>query len=304
MVMKGFAGVVAFLLVVALGGLSCAHIGIRRERPTLPAAEQVLALKAEADRPVRLRWINTASQSGPVGAIVHSVFVFEWRDGRVLLVDTGMDGEAAIAFGRPAEWLLGSDPTVVGRSVDEALGSARERLVGLVFTHLHSDHTQGIEHLCPSGAAPFDAYMTRAQFERPNYTTRIGLAPIEKAPCVRRAPIADEGLVRIPGQAGVGVIRVAGHTPGSQVVVAWVGDDEPRGYVLAGDAVFEFDQIPEDRPKPLAYRLLITPEADTQLAPVRRWLHALSRDHGLVVLPSHDLAHLEAIGLPAFEAEE
>jgi glyoxylase-like metal-dependent hydrolase (beta-lactamase superfamily II) len=301
---KAVSGISAVFLLATLAGFTYAHLSIRGERPMLPEIEDVLALRHELDRPVRLSWIKTASQRDPTGAIVHSVFVLEWEDGRTLLIDTGMSAEAAVEFGQPAEWALGSDPTQVGRSIDEALASARDRVVGLVFTHLHTDHTQGIELLCPSGAGPVDVFMSRAQLERPNYTTRMGLEPVQKAPCAKLVPLADEGLTPLPDLPGVGVIRAAGHTPGSQLIVAWVGKGKPQGYVFAGDAVFAFDQIEEDRPKPLVYRVMITPEADMQLGEVRRWLRVIARDHDLVVVPSHDLAHIESLELEEFFTAE
>lgn len=299
-ILKGVAVVLSLLLLFLLGGLSCAQIGIRQERPAMPDAAELLALSRESDRPIRLSWIKTATQSDPDSTIVHPVFVLEWSDGRTLLVDTGMSAEAAMAFGRPAELVLGSDPTVVGRSVDVALGSARGRLAGLVFTHLHTDHTQGIELLCSDGSPTLDVYMPPAQYERANYTTNMGLEPIESAPCARRVTIADEGLARFPGLGGVGGVRAAGHTPGSQMIVAWVGREDPRAYVFAGDVVFDYSQIAEDRPKPLVYRVLITPEADEQLGEVRRWLDALEKKHGFLVVPSHDLARIESLALPDF----
>ena len=82
--------------------------------------------------------------------------------------------------------------------------------------------------------------------------------------------------------------------------MAWVGAAEPRGYVLAGDVVFEKEQIDADRSKALAYRLLITPENDEQLGRVRRWLRTLETRHGLTVIPSHDHGHLERLALPRF----
>ena len=40
-----------------------------------------------------------------------------------------MDTEAARAFGRPMEWLLGADPMDVGRSIAEALGVPASELI-------------------------------------------------------------------------------------------------------------------------------------------------------------------------------
>lgn len=300
-VAKLIGGLFLLLLLFALGNLLVAHVTIRQERPAMPDIADVLALAGEADRPVRLTYVNTSTQRDPDGSVlIHPVFVVEWSDGRTLLVDTGMDGEAALAFGVPAEWLLGSDPVVVHRTIDRALGDTRDRVAGLVFTHLHSDHTQGIGLLCDQSSKAIDVFMPPAQFDRPNYTTGMGLEPVEDAVCAKRLVIGDDGLARLPGFNGVGVVRAAGHTPGSQLIVLWVGEVNPRGYVLAGDVVFEFEQIERDTPKPLVYRLLITPEADGQLQIVRRYLRTLLREHGMTVIPSHDYAHLKATGLSEF----
>lgn len=295
---------VALALVLGVAALAlalgCAHRGIRAENPPLPAIPAVLELATQPDRPVRLSWIETASQRDPSGAvIVHPVFVLEWRDGRILLVDAGMDAEAARAFGKPMEWLLGADPARPGRAVEVALAGARERVGGIVFTHLHQDHTQGLAGLCASSPRELRVFVTPAQVERANYTTAPGLAQLRGAGCAHEEPLADSGLAEVEGFGGVRVVRTAGHTPGSQVVVAWVGA-EPRGYVLAGDAVFEASAIAEDRPKPAAYRWLVTPENEAQLARVRAWLAQLGAAHGFVLLPSHDRAQLEASALPRF----
>ncbi|MGI9591418.1 MAG: MBL fold metallo-hydrolase, partial [Myxococcota bacterium] len=164
-------GLVLLGLVLVCGG---AHLAIRRENPTLPDATSVLALAQAPDRPVRLSWIETARQCAPAGeagpCIVHPVFVLEWADGRLLLVDAGMEAEAARTFGEPMELLMGAAPTQPGRAVADALGAARSRLAGLIFTHLHVDHTQGIAGLCPAGAPALPIFQTQAQAERGNYS--------------------------------------------------------------------------------------------------------------------------------------
>jgi glyoxylase-like metal-dependent hydrolase (beta-lactamase superfamily II) len=294
---------IALVISLAACGLAWAHVAIRREHPPLPDPQAVEAIAAP-DGPVRLSWIETASQRTPGGGqdLVHPAFVLEWADGRLLLVDTGMDADYARAFGRPMEWILGAEPVQAGRSVSDALGEARRRLAAVVFTHLHVDHTQGVGLLCRAGEPPFSVFMTAAQAERPNYTTRSGLAQVRAAPCARPVKLPDSGVAALSGFPGVGVIRVAGHTPGSQLVVAWVGSGPNRhGYVLAGDVVFEKAQIEADRPKPLAYRLLITPENDEQLGIARRWLRSLEADHGLTVVPSHDRTYLTGLALPRFD---
>lgn len=296
------------VLLVLAGTLAWAHRGIRRENPPLPDFAALRAMADAGNRPVRLRWINTASQltpgvddSGDAQRIVHPVFVLEWEDGRILLVDAGMSADAARQFGRPMELLMGAEPVEVGRSVSAALGAARSRVVGITFTHLHVDHTEGIASLCKNGAPPLSVFMTPAQLERPNHTTRPGLAQIREAPCGRIVTLPDTGIGMLP-LPGVGVVRVAGHTPGSQVVVVWVGNPA-RGYVLAGDVTFAMADIRDDRGKPLAYRLLITPESEEQLAKVRPWLRTLAVEHSFTIIPSHDQGNIEALGIPEFVVE-
>ena len=148
---------------------------------------------------------------------MHPSFVLEWADGRLLLIDAGMEAEAARAFGAPMETLLGSDPTKPGRALAAALGPSRDRVAGMVFTHLHNDHTQGIAGLCPPDTPPLSVFQTLAQSERGNYTVAIGRRQLQAAPCAVPTALPDEGLGRLPGLPGVGVVRAAGHTPGSQM---------------------------------------------------------------------------------------
>lgn len=304
------AVLLVLLLLVVAAVLGWAHWKIRSENPPLPDFAALRAMADAADRPVRLRWIKTASQLTPGMddwdddlRIVHPVFVLEWADGRLLLVDAGMDAAAARRFGRPMELVLGAEPMEIGRSVSEALGAARRRVAGIVFTHLHVDHTEGISLLCEKGDPALSVYMTPAQLERPNHTTRPGLKQVRGASCVRVVTLPDAGIGLLPGFPGVGVIRVAGHTPGSQVVVAWVGKPA-RGYVLAGDVSFEMANIRDDEPKPLAYRLFITPESDEQLGKVRRWLRSLEMEQSFTIIPSHDQGNIEALEIPEFVEKE
>jgi len=51
-----------------------------------------------------------------------------------------------------------------------------------------------------------------------------------------------------------------------------------------------------DVPKPLLYRLLVTPEDDARLGALRRFLGGLERA-GFELAPAHDLLQLRALGL-------
>jgi glyoxylase-like metal-dependent hydrolase (beta-lactamase superfamily II) len=303
------------LLLVGLAmGVGWAHLAIRRERAPLPGVEEVRSSAAGEDRPVSISWINTASQAMPRAAVLdpkrdalatlpyvmsHPAFVLAWSDGRLLLVDTGMDREGALAFGKPIERLSGAQPIEPLRSVAERLGPAGARVAGLVFTHLHVDHVEGVGALCAEIPHPVPVFMTAAQREQANYSTRPGRWLLERAACAK--PVVLEGnspLLGLGGFPGVFVIAAGGHTPGSQIVIAHVREGEKlRTYAMTGDIVNQIDGINDDIPKPFLYSLILVPEDGERLGELRRYLRELRDRAGVVLLVSHDQAELEASGV-------
>ena len=303
--------------VVALG-LTWAHLAIRRERAPLPSAEAIVANVAGDDRPVRLTYINTASQPMPRAAVLdpkrdpqpaepyvmsHPAFVLEWADGRMLLIDTGMTNDAAITFGKPIQLLGGGAPIQPLVSVATQLGEARQQVRGVIFTHLHTDHTGGIRSLCKGMRHRLRVFMTDAQAERPNYTTRPGLRQVNAARCVRIEPLVGGPLMPLRGTGrdafpGVFAIAAGGHTPGSQIIVAHVaGADEPRTYVFTGDIVNNIDGITYDIPKPRFYRWFVVPEDETRQEELRHYLRELRDRYGFILLVSHDQRQIERSGI-------
>jgi len=299
----------AALLLVA-GFLGHAHFAMRGLGGPLPTD---LALLQGTDLPVDLVVLNTASQRLPRAQVLdpgrdpspgapyemsHPAFLLRWADGRRLLVDAGMDAEAARAFGANLE--------LVGGAATETFGSPVEQLpelssgpLAVVFTHLHTDHVQGLVPLCAArGGAEIELLQTPAQAERRNHTTRPGAALIEAAGCARVTRLGDAPLAALPGFPGVGVVWAAGHTPGSQVVLAALGgeDGAPRRLAFAGDVANAVDGIRHDVPKPFLYRLLLVPEDDARLGALRRFLGHLEQA-GFAVVPSHDRLHLRELGL-------
>jgi glyoxylase-like metal-dependent hydrolase (beta-lactamase superfamily II) len=114
--------------------------------------------------------------------------------------------------------------------------------------------------------------------------------------------LAEAPLAALPGFPGVGVVWAAGHTPGSQVVLAALRgqDGAPRRLAFAGDVANAVDGIRHDVPKPPLYRLLLVPEDDARLGAVRRFLGHLEQA-GFAVVPSHDGLHLRELGLARAE---
>ena len=310
-------GVVALGAVLAFAAVTWTRWSLVDLRTPLPPPAAVAGASQAVPLPLRLSWINTASQLVPRAAVLDAgadpdagqwtrmafpVFVLEWADGRILLVDAGMDGPAARRFGVPIERVAGGDPIEPATDVAAALGPARERVAGIVFTHLHEDHVQGVEALCRASGRRIAALLPAAQADRPMYLTRANLELLRTAPCIAIERLPDRPMNELPGFPGISVIAAAGHTPGTQLVVAQVGSRESRPVVLAGDVVNSHTGIEHDVPKPWLYRLLVVPEDDGRLRELRRYLRELVRQFDVTVLVSHDQTHLEASGVPVWPA--
>jgi glyoxylase-like metal-dependent hydrolase (beta-lactamase superfamily II) len=304
--------VVLFVAFVA-GGLLLAGRAIRALDPELPSDEAIMAFDPAADLPVRISFINTASQRMPRSGVLdpsvdptpdapftmsHPAFVLEWADGRIFLVDAGMDRESAAEFGVPTESLAGADPIEPLGSAAQKLGLSLRRVAGIAFTHEHTDHTDGVADLCRLHEAPIRLVQGELQVEESNYTTRGGQEQLEAAACLKREIAGGGPLIPVAGFPGLSFFAAAGHTPGSQVFVAHVrGSDGVRTYVLTGDVVNQIDGARRNIPKPRMYSLLIVPESPERLDKVRRLLAELERDHGVTLLVSHDQLSLEASGV-------
>lgn len=305
----GWGAGLLLLLVALLVGHG--HWRVRQAREALPAPDEIARLGMVVDRPVRVAWVNTASQTTPRAGVLdpgvdpdpaapyvmgHPSFVLEWADGRILLIDLGMTREGAIGFGRLLERLGGAEAIVPHTTVAAALGTAASRVRGVVFTHLHDDHVGGLEALCGVVKGPVPVFMNTAQMDRVTATTFAAHRLIDASPCVRRQRLEGGALLPVDGFPGVGVIHVAGHTPGSQVVIAYVGG---KGYAFVGDVANNIDGLRRDLPKPFLYSLLMVPEDRDRLGEVRRFLRALHDDRDLTLVPAHDQLWVEQTGIPA-----
>lgn len=300
--LRGVAKALAALLGLGLLGLALvlaeSHVEIRSIHPALPGAHALLEATDGPDAPRRLAWLNTASQRGDAPAtLAHPAFLLEWADGRRFAIDVGMEREQALAFGRLAEIALGAQPIEPHGSLAEQLGPQVGSLRGVAFTHLHHDHTGGLPGLCRALGRPLPLFQTPWQADLGNYSTRPGRAEVEAADCVRVERLPARSLSPIPGFPGLAVVAGGGHTPGSSLFVARVGE---LTWVLAGDVTNFRKDLDEDRPKPWIYSAFITPESRGRLAELRAWLRALEAQPGFRVLVSHDLEALQASGLPAY----
>lgn len=291
----------AALLLAALAALGEAHWEMRRLAPELPDPEALDALARLADTPVRVAYVETATQAGVRGGtLTHPAFVLEWADGRRFVIDTGMDRAGALAFGRPFELLLGAEPCVPRGSVAEQLGAAAGRVAGVAFTHLHHDHTGGLASLCAARDTQLPVFQTARQAQLGNYTTRPGRAQLEAAGCARFVQLGPGPLAAVPGFPGLAAIVAGGHTPGSTI---WVASVAGTTWVFSGDITNRRQALLENRPKERFYSLFVVPEAPAHLETLRRWLAALDARPGFHVVVSHDHDALLASGLQPLGAQ-
>lgn len=306
-------GLVAALVAFAAVVLVWDHIEIAQQGSPVPTAAEVAGIGVDDAGPVRLTWINTARQRMPRSAVLdpdrdptpdapytmsHPAFVLEWADGRLLLVDAGMTRDGAVSFGRLTERFGDAGPMEPLTSAADRLGAARSRVGGVIFTHLHEDHVGGLAALCAGGPEAIPVFMTPAQMEIVNYTTRPGLDAVKAAPCARPTRL-DGGAVRdVPGFPGIAVFHAGGHTPGSQIVFARVAG---TSYAFVGDIANAGDGITHDVPKPYLYSLLMVPEATGRLQALRVFLRDLATRAHVTLLVSHDEQQIRGTGLPEWQ---
>ncbi len=284
------------LVVVPAAFLLEAHREIRQLPPSLPEQGALLAAAAAEPGPQRVSWLNTASQAGrgspPVG---HPVFLLEWADGRVFAIDTGMDRAGAEEFGALLERLMDVEPIEAFGSVAEQLGDEVDRIRGVGFTHLHSDHTGGLASICAGRGESVRVYQTPRQAELGNYTTRPGRTQIEEAGCGGFERLSGGPLYAVPGFRGLFAVEAGGHTPGSTLFATRSGGTT---WVFSGDVTNFRQTLLDNEPKPRLYSLLVTPEAPAHLERLRVWLAELDARDGVQVVVSHDVEAIAASGLP------
>jgi glyoxylase-like metal-dependent hydrolase (beta-lactamase superfamily II) len=197
------------------------------------------------------------------------------------------------------EWLLGADPVRPHGSVGEQMGDDARRVGGVAFTHLHPDHTGGMRELCGAAGREIAVFQTPWQQDHTNFGTELGAEDLREAGCAVpvRLAIAETGLhYPIPGFDGLYAVAVGGHTPGSTLYLARVGETV---WLLAGDVTNGKPNLLADVPKPWVYSTFVTPEDRERLGELRRWLAALDAEAGVEVLVSHDLTAIRGAGVEA-----
>ena len=116
------AVLLALILLVGAVILVPPHLQIRGIEPELPSLAEIQKLRSVEHGPVRISAIEIASQSYQNRVSGNTVFVIEWEDGRIFMVDAGMDKPAAVAFAKQMELLGTTAPLNSRGSATQALG--------------------------------------------------------------------------------------------------------------------------------------------------------------------------------------
>ena len=277
--------ILILLSVVVLAILLPAHSQIRAIEPPLPELAAIQAALEVEPGPVSIHYINSASQSGPGTRLGHPGVLVSWPSGKQFLIDTGMRPDAAIAFGKSIELVMGADPAVPHGSLAEQLGEAVDSVAGIAFTHLHSDHTDGLGSICASQRQPAIVYQVPLQYREQNHTTTPGLDHLQGASCARQE-LEGKEIMPVPGFPGLIAISLGGHTPGSTLYVVKL---EGSYWMFSGDITNDKASILRDLPKHWLYSTFIVPEHVERTALLRQWLRDLDAREDIVVLPAHDV---------------
>ena len=199
-----------------------------------------------------------------------------------------------MAFGQPLEW-LGAAPAEFHSGAARALGPAAARVAAVLFTHLHTDHVEGVLALCAArGGAALALPQTPAQAKLVNHTTRPGRRLLERAGCLAPRRLAEAPLA--PGRASAGVARGRRRRPharqpgGARRGARWRGAAAPRLHGRRGEPR---RRDPARRGEAAGLPLARRPGVRERLGRVRRWLRHLEQDLGFELVVAHDQAQLD-----------
>ena len=294
--MKVVVGLVLLVSMAAAFFLVPPHLQVRAVEPTLPDEAQLRAFMSIENGPIGVRYVNTSTQKSPDGKLGHTVFLVEWANGNLFMIDAGMDRATAIQFGRLLETALGAEEAVSHGTIAELLGDDIQRVVGVAFTHLHIDHTQGVVPFCAARGPGATVYQTSWQAELHNFNTEEGAAILTES-CLQPVDLGGEGILTIRDFPGLGLVGLGGHTPGS-TLFAIAGQD--RLWLLSGDTTNTKADLISNTGKGFLYSTILVPENTARTEALRLWLAELDANDDMTVVVSHDLADIEAGSMPEY----
>ena len=289
-ILRIFIGLLVLLACVIVVVLLPAHIQVRSVAPTLPSQSELLAL-LDSEAPIKASYLLTSSQPLERGQISHISILVEWANGQRFLIDTGMSQQEAENFAALLKKMDSSagQATVYG-TVSELLGPSIKDVAGVGFTHLHIDHTQGIENFCDARGEGAVLLQTPSQKELHNFNTTEGANLVSNS-CLKPAPFSasrEGGLYQSTQFPGLAAFALGGHTPGSTLWALALGK---KIILFSGDITNDKASIDHDKAKPALYSYLLVPESTKRTGELRKWLKDLDGSDAFSVIVSHDLAN-------------
>ena len=294
--MKWLLRIISSVVVLAIIALAVvlipAHVQVRGVSPALPSQEEMLALRG-VNGPTKVAYILTSSQQLERGQISHISIVIEWANGQRFLIDAGMSEHQAESFAK----LLQKMDSAAGQAnvygtVAQLLGPKIKDVAGVGFSHLHIDHTQGIQGFCDQRGKGAVLLQTPNQKDLHNFNTTEG-ADLIASSCLTQAeftPANNGNFYRSSQFPGLAAIELGGHTPGSTLWAVALGN---KVLLFSGDITNDKTSIDHNTPKQVLYSYLLVPENTKRTSELRQWLRELDQSEPFSVIVSHDLANTQ-----------
>lgn len=228
--------------------------------------EQFSLEEQQEDLPIRLQILHTADQWLPADVVLegqpHAPFrmtypatLVTWADGRSILIEGGMEHLAAQQFGRTLR-VFSAEPMSLNTTPAQTYKWDLRKLRGVVFTHLHHDHTDAAAPLCDllkrydtnnqiknteNAAVSTINPIQRFHWQTPNQakdhdsTYTQNLLPCFQQKTLDAAPsttpvtaandLAKTNFYRLPDFPGIFLVETAGHSLGSQIIFVTLKKD-------------------------------------------------------------------------------
>lgn len=288
-IMYALLGVIGLVMVGVAVVLVPAHWELRHVEVSLPSLEAIQSQigapgTGDTDYPVEMRYVLSGSQRSGTREVAYAAVTIRWPDGRIFLIDAGMDREQTAEFGRTME-RIGASPVETFGSVKDQIGSAIGDVRGIGFTHLHEDHTLGITDICATTLERAIIFRTAYQDTSHILHTKNSHQLVSAAAC-GKATLSDDPIKKVPGFPGLYALDAAGHTPCSTIYIVRLHD---KTVILAGDLTGSKADIENNQPKPWLYSYFLVPENPPLLAEWRAWLQRAQSLPNTSVVVAHDL---------------
>lgn len=278
------------LMILLAVYLVPAHLQVREVTPELPSNAELLALLTPTQNqgPSKVRYVMTSSQALARGQISHISIIVEWADGRLFMIDAGMDDKGARDFSDLLQTMDSSAADAhVNGDIVSLLKNDLQRVQGVGFTHLHIDHTQGLKRFCDARGQGAIGVQLTTQANLHNFNTEEGAAIIKDS-CLQIREFNGERFVQFDDFPGIGAFALGGHTPGSTLWAVALND---KVLLFSGDITNDKASIDHNKPKEALYSYLLVPENVNRTAELRKWLLNLDKNEQFSVIVSHDLAN-------------